>query len=377
MTTDAQEISANVCLAHQWFAARRGGERTTEEIARLFPRAPVATLVLNRAALGGDLPGRDFLVSPLRYLSPRFVDHRVLLPAFPWAVRHIRVPRRTRMMVSSDASLIKGMVLPPGCVHVCYCHSPPRYLWDMAEEYAARSAGMGPFRRFIFRRTLGRLRAFDRAGAARVDHFIANSQVVRDRIRRIYGREATVIHPPVDISRFAPTSTTEDFYLIVAELVSYKRVDLAVDACSRLGRRLIVVGDGPELQSLRSAAGDKVEFLGRVRDAEVALLMSRSRAFLHPQVEDFGIAAVESQAAGRPVIALRAGGARETVIHGETGVFFGEQSVDALISAIREFEAGGHRFAIEACRANASRFSAERFRRDFATFLTERQLLSF
>ncbi|MBE2213870.1 MAG: glycosyltransferase [Opitutaceae bacterium] len=359
----------DVRLAHHWFAARRGGERTMEEIASLFPGAPVSTLVLNRAALGGDLVDRRFTISPLGLIAPRWVEHRKLLPLFPWAIRRLRVPQGTRLLVSSDAALIKGMPRPPGCVHVCYCHTPPRYLWDQADDYARRSAGLGPGGRWLFRRTLAGLRRFDLRAAANVDHFIANSATVADRIRRTYGREAVVIHPPVAVDRFAPTTAVGDYYLVVAELVSYKRVDLAVEACSRLGRRLVVVGDGPELGRLKEAAAPSVEFRGRLGDAEVAALMGSARAFLHPQMEDFGITAVEAQAAGRPVIALRAGGALETVIDGRTGVFFDEASVDGMMDAVRRFEPMAASFDSDVCRTHATTFAAARFRRELSSLL--------
>lgn len=361
-----------IALAHQWFAARRGGERTVEEIAKLFPGAPVATLVLNRGALGSDLPERVFHISPLGAVSPRWIDHRLLLPLFPWAVRRLRLDPGTELLISSDASLIKGISLPEGCRHVCYCHSPPRYLWDMAADYAERTSGMGPLHRMLFRALLGRLRRFDLQGAQRVDAFVANSTTVAERIQRTYGRTADVIHPPVDVERFSPSSEVGDYYLIVAELVSYKRVDLAVLACSCLGQKLIVVGDGPELQALRRIAGPTVEFRGRISDVEVARLMARCRAFLHPQFEDFGIAAVEAQAAGRPVVAFAAGGALETVVQDETGILFHEQSEAALAQALRLMEERLSAFDAAICRRNAERFSSERFRREFRAFLVDR-----
>jgi len=358
MTTDSA-----VHLAHQWWVSRRGGERLFEELAALFPEAGISTLFLRRETLTPAMAGRQWQVSPLGRMAPRFIDHRKLLPLYPWAVRRLRVPAGTRLLLTSDAALIKGLRKPPGCVHVCYCHSPARYLWDMADDYAARTSGIGGPGRWLFRRLLPRLQRFDREAAAQVDHFIANSRFVAERIRRLYGREAAVIHPPVDIARFAgPETAPGDFYLVVSELVSYKRVDLAVTACARTGRKLIVAGDGPERRKLEALAGPAVSFVGRVDDAEIVRLMRGCRAFLHPQIEDFGIAAVEAQAAGRPVIAFGGGGALETVRDGETGLFFEAQTPESLAAALERFERAAGRFTPEVCRNQAQRFDAERFR---------------
>jgi glycosyltransferase involved in cell wall biosynthesis len=227
----------------------------------------------------------------------------------------------------------------------------------------------------LFRRILPRLQRFDRAAAAQVDHFIGNSGFIAERIRRIYGREAAVIYPPVDVARFAgPDELPGDYYFVVSELVSYKRVDLAVKACARSGRRLIVAGAGPERAKLEALAGPSVRFVGRLNDAEVVRLMRGCRAFLHPQIEDFGIAAVEAQAAGRPVIAFWGGGAKETVREGQTGLFFAEQTVEALVEALDDFERRWRDFSPQICRAQAERFATPRFRSEIECFLRERGL---
>ncbi|MBI5382484.1 MAG: glycosyltransferase [Opitutae bacterium] len=358
---NAPHTTSAVHLAHHWYVARRGGERVLEEMARLFPSAAISTLFLRRSALPPELASRDWQVSRLGALAPRWCDHRRLLPLYPSAVRAMRVPAGTRLLLSSDAALIKGLRKPPGCAHVCYCHTPPRYLWDLAEEYLRGTSGLGLAGRWVFRQLLPRLRAFDRAAAADVDVFVANSRFVAERIRRIYDREAGVVYPPVELARFRPMPP-RDYYLVVAELVAYKRADLAVAACARSGRKLIVAGDGPEASRLRTLAGPTVQFLGRVSDPEVAELMAGCRALLHPQLEDFGIAALEAQAAGRPVIAYRGGGALETVREGETGVFFDAQTLPALEVALADFEARADSFAPEVCRRQAERFSAEAFR---------------
>jgi glycosyltransferase involved in cell wall biosynthesis len=286
-------MKSPIHLAHHWWVSRRGGERLFEEMASLFPGAAISTLFLQRETLTPSMASRRWLVSPLGRIAPRFVEHRKLLPLYPWAVRQLVVPRQTRLLLSSDAAIIKGLRKPPGCVHVCYCHSPPRYLWDMASEYIARTAGLGALGRWLFACSLRRLRKFDLIGVASVDHFIANSRFVAERIQRIYGRQSTVVYPPVDCGRFdGPPCQPGDYYLVVSELVAYKRADLAVAACNLLGRPLVVVGDGPERARLAAMAGPTVRFAGRVDDATVVGLMRGCRAFLHPQIEDFGIAAV-------------------------------------------------------------------------------------
>jgi len=363
--------SPRVHLAHQWWISRRGGERLFEETASLFPNAPISTLFLCRKTLSEKMRSRDWRVSPLGVVAPRLVDHRKLLPLYPWATRQLRADLGTQLLLSSDASVVKGMWKPPGCVHVCYCNSPPRYLWDMAGEYLARTSGIGVVGRSIFRRILARLQAFDLKAASNVDHFIGNSRFIAERIKRIYGRESAVIHPAVDVGRFQASSKIEDYYLVVAELVSYKRVDLAVQACAQLGRKLIVVGDGAEMKRLKSdTRGANVTFLGRTPDEQVASLMARCRAFLHPQLEDFGISAVEAQAAGRPVIAFRGGGALDTVIEGETGLFFDEQTSGSLAEALKRFETSVGSFQTAACRANAECFKPERFRSELRLLLS-------
>lgn len=360
-----------VHLAHHWFMSRRGGERAFEEIAQLFPSAAVSTLFLDRRTLPAGFASRQFMVSPLGWLAPRFCDHRRLLPLYPWATRRLAAPPGTRLLVSNDAAVIKGMRRPPGCVHVCYCLSPPRYLWDMSRDYAQRTSGLGPVGRWFFQNTVPRLQAFDRAAAGNVDHFIAISQFVAERIRQVYGREAAVLAPPVEVGRFQPCANRGDFYLVVSELVSYKRADLAVAACTRTGRKLVVVGDGPEARQLRVGAGASVQFRGRVPDAEVAGLMAECRALLHPQIEDFGITAVEAQAAGRPVIAFRGGGALETVVENETGLFFDGQTPESLAATLDDFEARAAGFSAAACRKQAERFAPEIFRRELSRLLRQ------
>nr|WP_237702490.1 glycosyltransferase [Opitutus terrae] len=295
----------------------------------------------------------------------------MLLPLHARAFRSLRVPRFARLVLSSDASLAKAVRVPAGARHVCYCHSPPRYLWDMLSEYTEYARDLGPFGRFLFKFVAATSRKFDYQAAQGVDHFIANSRFVAERIQKCYGRESMVVYPPVAVDDFTPDKQSAGFYLVVGHIVPYKRVDLAVTACTMLGRNLVVVGEGSELDRLKRIAGPTVEFLGRQPFAVVKNFMECCRAFLYPQVEDFGITAVEAQAAGRPVIAYRKGGALETVIEGSTGLFFEEQTPKALADAICRFESEFEgRYDPRRCRANAERFRPERFRTEIKTLLT-------
>jgi glycosyltransferase involved in cell wall biosynthesis len=357
-----------IALAHHWLVGMRGGEKVLEQLCLLFPGAPIHTLVSNRANLSDVLRGHPIHESWMQRLPQGRQRYKSLLPLFPLAIGRMRVD--ADFLFSTDASVIKGLSFAPGTPHVCYCHSPPRYLWEMQETYLRQTGGLGPVGRAVFKAVTPRIRAFDREGADRVTHFIANSRFVRERIAASYERESAVIYPPVDVDAFDAARGAEDFYLIVTELVAYKRVDLAIDAFNKTGKRLVVLGDGPEGAALRARAGANIEFLGRQPFSVLKDRFERCRAFIYPQIEDFGITAVEAQAAGRPVIAFRRGGALETVIDGETGMFFDEQTPESLAECVEAFE--GRSFSAAACRANAERFRPEAFRDAVRAFLTEK-----
>lgn len=372
----------SVTLAHQWLVSRRGGESVLLALHKLYPSAPVATLVYRPSYVRGEtwqckdsgnrtrLP--RFLTSPLQILPGIWNYYPRLLPLHAWAFGRITVPEGVSLVLSSDAAMIKGLRLPVTARQVCYCHSPPRYLWDLSSHYLAHGR-LGWLGRAVFNWTVPRARAFDLAAAGRVDRFIANSHFIADRIRRHYDREAEVIYPPVSVNAYAPQKDIGDFHLLLGQLAPYKRADLAVRTFNRLKRRLVVIGEGSELNSLRKIAGPHIELLGRQPFPVVKYHLERCRALIFPQVEDFGITAVEAQAAGRPVIAHRAGGVLETVLENETGIFFSEQTEESLATAVEQCEhtlLATDQAALQAkCRANSERFSEQQFLKAMSDFL--------
>ena len=279
----------------------------------------------------------------------------------PWAVERLRV-RSCDLLISTSSAVMKSIKTPPGTPHLCYCHSPARYLWDQIDDYAKGGGQGGWLRGMALRAYRKRFQHWDRATAERVTTFLANSKHTAERIRRCYDRDAIVVYPPVRTEYFTPDSRTarEHWYLIVSALEPYKRVDLAIRAANRVGFNLRIAGSGSQWKALHRLAGPTVTFLGRVVDDPLRNLYRQARAFLFPQREDFGITAVEAQACGCPVIAFAGGGALETVT-ADTGVFFARQTVDDLIDAVHEFE--GKQFSPDHCRQNAVQFSESAFDR--------------
>ena len=365
---------AKVALVHDWLTGMRGGERCLEVFCELFPSADLYTLVHARGSVAPVIERRRIVTSFIQRLPQAERRYRHYLPLFPAAVRAFDLSGYD-LVLSSSHAVAKGVRVPAGARHVCYCFTPMRYIWDLYDDYFGAQAGLAT--RLFMPPVAAWLRRWDRATAAGVHHFVAISRFVADRIRRTYGRDADVIYPPVDVSRFRIEDSPGEFYLVVSALTPYKRVDLAVEACNRLGRRLVVVGTGPEERRLRALAGPTVELLGWRDDARTAELYARCRALLFPPLEDFGITPLEAMAAGRPVIAYGQGGARETVVppgEGEppTGLFFDRQTVDALIDAIRRFESDAQAFEPKALRRRAEAFDRPLFKERVHAYLRAR-----
>lgn len=323
-----------VAIVHDWLANMGGAERIILIMHRIFPEAPVYTLVHNPDRLPDEFREIDVRTSFIQKLPFGQTKYQNYLPLFPTAIEQFDLSGFD-LVLSSSTSAAKGVITRADTLHVCYCATPMRYAWDFYHEYLHETGGI---KRLLMPWFMNYIRLWDRLSADRVDRFIANSVNVARRIAKHYRREATVIHPPVDCRAFRMAEAEGEYFLVVSRLVPYKRVDLAVEACNRLHLPLKVIGDGSEYRRLKAQAGPTVEFLGRLPDAEVAGYYSGCKAFLFPGEEDFGITPLEAQACGRPVIAFGRGGALETVVPGETGLFFPEQTAESLAEAIKAFE---------------------------------------
>ncbi|MBM4264949.1 MAG: glycosyltransferase family 4 protein [Deltaproteobacteria bacterium] len=363
-----------VALVHDWLTGTRGGEKCLEVLCELFPEADLYTLVYVPEKVSPAIARMNIRPSWLNRLPLIARTYRYYLPLMPRAIEGFDLPGYD-LILSSSHCVAKG-VFPRRALHIAYIHAPMRYVWDQHDAYFASEgwslaqSGMALCRRYLQR--------WDVACADRVDYFVANSNNVGDKIRKLYGREATTIYPPVEVDRFLLGGASKDYYLVVSALVPYKRVDLAIAACNRLGAPLKIVGDGPLRQRLQRLAGPNVEFLGWVHDQQLAQLYSDCKALLFPGEEDFGIVALEAQACGRPVIAYGKGGVLESVIgvganvaH-PTGVFFPEQTEASLIEAIKGFERSMSTFDPVCLRAHAAKFSRERFKDEIARFIAEK-----
>lgn len=358
-------MKADVVLVHDWLTGMRGGEKVLLELCRIFPAAPVYTLVWKQGSVAAEIEDRVAGVSFLDRLPGARERYRHYLPLFPAAVRALRLPD-CALVVSSSHAVAKAVCKPQGARHLSYVHTPMRYAWGFG---GAASAARG-LNRLALWSIAPALRRFDRRTEG-VDALVANSETVRDRIRRVWNRDAEVAHPPVDTNFFTPDDKPPgDAYLLVSALEPYKRVDVALEAFRRRGRRLIVVGGGTLENALRRRYPDAGDFRGRVDDQELRRLYRCCRALVFPAEEDFGITPVEAQACGRPVVALGRGGALETVVEGETGTFFPDQTPDALLRALdRAAEVEWNPAHI---RARALRFSRDAFRDRMGAILEAR-----
>ncbi len=321
-----------VTLVHDYLLIMRGAERTFAAMADLYPQAPLFTLLYDEEGTGQRFAGHALTTSPLQRLGFGQSNFRRLLPLYPVAVGRLRLPP-SDVILSSSSAFAHGVHIPPGAVHVCYCHAPFRYAWH--EQARALAEVPAPLRSLLHVWLRG-MRRWDLAASRRVDSYIANSQLTRERIRRFYGRDAPIIHPPVETHRFAP-GKVGDSLLVVTELVAHKRVHIALEAARRAGVPIRIVGSGPDHAALH-AAYPEAEFLGRASDEELVELYASARAVVVASVEEFGITAVEAQAAGRPVIAAARGGALETVVEGQTGWLVTPDDVDSFVTAIRAID---------------------------------------
>ena len=342
-----------LALVHDYLLVLRGAERTFAAMTEVWPDAPIVTLLYDEPGTQGRFEGRDITTSRLQRLGVRQSNFRALLPLFPTAAGRLRLDGFDRI-ISSSSAFAHGLHKPAGAIHVCYCHSPFRYAWH--EQSVAMAEVPAPLRP-VLRLLMHRHRSFDRRAAAGVDQYVANGKITQDRIRRYWGREAPIVYPPVDVERFS-IGEPGDHVLFVGELVRHKRPDLAIEAAAAAGRRIKVVGTGPELGPLKARYEREAEFLGRVDDLELARLYAEAAALVVPNVEEFGLVSVEAQAAGRPVVGIDAGGVSETVISGRTGLLVPDGDLAALARALRsDFT----RFDSGDISAHAQQFSRDAF----------------
>ncbi len=348
-----------LAIVHDWLTGMRGGEKVLEAIGDLYPEADLFTLLHVPGSVSAGIERHRITTSFLQHAPGAARFYRHYLPIFPIAVEQFNLDQYD-VVISSSHCAAKTVVVPGRARHLCYCHSPMRYAWDQFDAYFG-PAYVGWIRsRWLYRPMLAWLARWDAATAPRVHRFVANSRFVASRIRRYYGRDTAIVYPPVDTDFYHPAPVSpEDHFLIVSALVPYKRVDLAMEACLRAGASLRIVGDGPDRDRLEQQAGGTVTFLGQLPDEEIRREYRRARAVILAGEEDFGIVPVEAQACGRPVVALGRGGALETIIDGETGVFFHELTVNSLVEALDRVAA--MREVPARIRDHATQFSRARY----------------
>ncbi|MGC2374234.1 MAG: glycosyltransferase [Solirubrobacteraceae bacterium] len=361
--TPSFPATERITLAHDYLLVMRGAERTFAAMADLYSESPICTLLYDELGTSRRFAGRSITTSLLQHLGVGQSTFRRLLPLYPFAVEHMKLPE-SDIVISSSSAFAHGVCAPQGAIHVCYCYTPFRYAWYEEDRAIGETR---PVLRSVLRRQLRRMRRWDLAVSQRVDAYIAISQLSRERIRRYYGRDAPVIHPPVETHRFGPEKPG-DGLLVVSELVSHKRVEVALEAARVARAPIRVVGSGPEHARL-SEAYPEAEFLGRLDDEDLVELYAEARAVIVPSTEEFGITAVEAQAAGRPVIAAAAGGTLETVIDGRTGRLARVDDVEAFTRAIESIEELD--FDPRHARENAERFSVSAFQHRLSNYVGE------
>lgn len=357
-------------IVHYWWLSNRGGEAVCSALVELYPEADIFLHVCNEDVVRKALPESFTGQIKTTFISrlPGAKKHyQKYLPLMPLALEQLDLSTYD-LIISSESGPAKGVITRPDAVHICYCHSPMRYVWDMYHEYRSTA---GRVVKALFPFIAHYLRMWDRLSADRVDHFIANSKFISSRIKKFYRRETEVIYPPVNTTEFSHEQVRGDFYLCLGQLVPYKKADMAVDAFNKMGLPLIVVGEGELYEALKARAGSNVTLMGRQPFPVIKDLLERCKGLIFPGVEDFGIVPVEAMAAGAPVIAYAKGGALETVIHGETGVHFHEQTVEALIAAVEHVESGEFVFSPSRLHEHAACFDKSVFKQKIKAFVDQ------
>lgn len=355
-----------VAIVHEWLTVYGGSERVVEAIHELFPEAPIYTLVYDKDNMPERFKSYDIrttFVQKLPFAKKKYPNY---LPLMPRAFEELDLTEYDLVLASSTACA-KGVITRSDALQICYCHTPMRYAWEFYYEY---TRDMNKLKRMIIAFFMHKIRMWDRLAADRVDYFIANSNYIKGRISKYYRRESEVIFPPVNTHLYH-IEPKEEVYLIVSRMVPYKRVDLAIKAFNRLGLPLVIIGAGSEEKKLKAMAKENIKFMGRLSDEEIVEYYAKSKAFIFPGEEDFGITPIEAQASGTPVIAYGKGGALDTVINEKSGLLFHEQTVEALVEAVKVFEEKGVEWTAEEIKAHSEGFSVQHFKKHFKEYVEE------
>jgi glycosyltransferase involved in cell wall biosynthesis len=363
-----------VAIIQEWLTTMGGSEKVVQAIADLFPTADIFTLVADPKLVKElGFENRKVTTSIIQKLPWGMKKYKTYLPFFPFAIEQFDLSEYD-LIISSNHAVAKGVLTTGDQLHVTYCHSPIRYAWDLHHQYL-KEEGLGfNIKGLLARYFLHRIRIWDFVTASRPDYFVSNSNFIGRRILKVYQKTSTTIYPPIEVDQFVLETKKEDYYVTSSRMVPYKKIDLIVEAFSRMpGRRLIVIGDGPDYKKIKAKAGENIQFTGYLESSELILKLQKARAFVFAAVEDFGMLPVEAQACGTPVIALGKGGSLETVVHGKTGILFPEQTVESLIKAVGQFET--LTFDPLVIRKHAELFSITMFKKNFYNFIEEKAMV--
>ena len=362
-----------VAIVHYWLVTMRGGEKVLEELCKMFPQADVFTNVYNPDKISPTIKSHNIYTTKINRWPLAKKLYQKYMPFMPKALMELDLTSYD-LIISSESGPAKGVCPAPNAFHLCYCHTPMRYLWDMYHEYFDKA---NPLVRFFMKKMIPSLRQWDVMSSNLVDHFVANSSFVAARIQRYYNRKADIVFPPCDIQKYADcVREPKDFYLFFGQLVGYKRADLAIEACIKSGRRIVVIGDGKSKQAKKYEKSGLVTFTGRVSDQKVKEYLSSAKALLFPGIEDFGIIPVEANSAGCPVLAYRKGGACDSILENKTGLFFDEQTVDSLIACMDNFENREAQFADrKVYTKHVQQFSNENFVKKISQIVEKKERL--